>query len=117
MSCFICNECGKFIDSDYSGCEEDPKCGTELICLECYGEFYDEEGAERNPQQHMVRQGDQPVQNAEGLAHLYHKYYQELQNQFVPESQRQVICDFDKDSNNGKFLIAICDKVLNSWEG
>ena len=46
MSIFICNECGAVIDSDYCNCEEDPKCETELICMECYEELYDENGEE-----------------------------------------------------------------------
>ena len=39
MSCFICNRCGDFKDSDFENCEEDPDNNTELICLECYEEI------------------------------------------------------------------------------
>uniref|UniRef100_A0A6M3L5Q1 Uncharacterized protein n=1 Tax=viral metagenome TaxID=1070528 RepID=A0A6M3L5Q1_9ZZZZ len=44
MSIFICNECGKYVDSDFHHCYEDPTDGTELLCEQCYFNLYDEDG-------------------------------------------------------------------------
>ena len=43
MSMYICNECGRLLDSDLVGFEEDPQDGTEGICPDCYEDLYGEE--------------------------------------------------------------------------
>jgi len=36
MSCFICERCDEFFDSNFSICYEDPDKDTALICEDCH---------------------------------------------------------------------------------
>lgn len=49
MSCYICNICETLIDSDWYGCEVDPKDDTKLICLNC-AENIDEHDCHISPE-------------------------------------------------------------------
>lgn len=47
MSMFICNHCGRYVDSDYSPCYEAPDNPLELLCEDCQERLeMDEEGGE-----------------------------------------------------------------------
>ena len=39
MSIFYCHECGRYIDNDWSPCEEHPTKANELVCEECFAEM------------------------------------------------------------------------------
>ena len=39
MSVYRCNHCEKVIDSDYEGCEGDPRDDCALLCLDCFYEI------------------------------------------------------------------------------
>lgn len=49
--------------------------------------------------------------NAEQLARFFHDTYEELAPQFGYETRKETR-KFDKDSPNGKLMIAVCERVL-----
>jgi len=59
MSCFICNICDQFIDSDFSGCEEDPSNPLKLICLECATEIEDNKDLNGAHDQYLDHHNDE----------------------------------------------------------
>lgn len=54
------------------------------------------------------------IMNAEELARMFHKTYEELAPQFGYET-REDTREFDPESANGKLMVAVCKKILMNY--